>query len=307
MNEEKKFITGVLSIITAAALWGMSGVIIIPFLGNLPVDYVVFFQYAFPFVIMSIIFYRQFLLIKTFTLIDIIALTLIGLFGGVIGTMAITKALFLVNFSNLSVVVLIQKTQPLFAILLARIFLKEKVARSFYYWVFVVLICVYLMSFGLHLPVLSGKDVMLYAALLSIVSAICFGSNTVVGRYLSSHLSFVSITFYRYAVTSLFALINLIMFSGLTGFRLTTPDDLYVLIILIVAAGPLSMFLYYAGLKNVKASISTICELSLPITAIVLEYLVYGKTLSFVQWLGAIGMIYGIYRITKDQFKLRRS
>ena len=56
----------------------------------------------------------------------ILIFTLIALTGGVIGTAAIVKALFLVNFQELSVVVLLQKLQPVFSILLASLILNEK-------------------------------------------------------------------------------------------------------------------------------------------------------------------------------------
>ncbi len=54
-------------------------------------------------------------------------LALVSLTGGLVGTLAIVKALFLVNFDQLSVVVLLQKLQPLFAISLAAVLLRERI------------------------------------------------------------------------------------------------------------------------------------------------------------------------------------
>ena len=53
----------------------------------------------------------------------------VALFGGCLGTLSIVKALFLVNFKHLTVVTLLQKLQPIFAIILARLLLKEKLKK----------------------------------------------------------------------------------------------------------------------------------------------------------------------------------
>ena len=55
----------------------------------------------------------------------------VSICGGLLGTYFYTKALGYVNYIDLSVVVLIQKLQPLFAISLASIVLREKVSTSF--------------------------------------------------------------------------------------------------------------------------------------------------------------------------------
>ncbi len=153
---------------------------------------------------LSIVFHREFKELKSLTLIDITAFSLIGLFGGALGTMAFAKAVLLANFNNLTVIIVMQKTRPIFAILLARIFLKEKLGIKFYYWMILIFVGVYLMTFGFNIPAISENRTMLYATMLSIGSAFLFGSDTVIGRYLSVNLKFVTITFYRYAASSFF-------------------------------------------------------------------------------------------------------
>lgn len=301
MRKRHLYIVAVLSIVTAAALWGMQGIVLLPSLNNLPVDFVVFFSYALPFIIMNFIFFKEYKNFRYFCLKDILALSLIGLLGGIIGTMAIVKALFLVNFNNLSVVVLIQKTQPIFAVIMARILLKEKVGKIFYVWAIIVMVGVYFMTFGFYLPEISLNDNMLMAGLLAIVSAACFASNTVFGRYLSKNLSYITITFYRYGFTTIFGLFFMYFLSGFTGFEKLTSFNWLIFFIIVLTSGPISMFIYYFGLKYVKASTSSICELSLPITAVILEYIIYGGILGPVQWCGAAVMIYGIYKITQNQ------
>ena len=77
-------------------------------------------------------FIKRFSSLKQLKKKDWLAFFGVALLGGAIGTMAITKALFYVNFVNLSVVILLQKLQPVFAISLATIFLKEKLPKEFF-------------------------------------------------------------------------------------------------------------------------------------------------------------------------------
>ena len=62
---------------------------------------------------------------------NLVYFLLIGVFGSAIGTLAFTKAFTLVNPS---LVILLQKLQPLVAIVLARVVLKERINRQFLYW-----------------------------------------------------------------------------------------------------------------------------------------------------------------------------
>ena len=144
--------TGILMIVTAAVCWGLSAVLFIPSLYNLPTAFVVLFQNLLSLILLSIAAPKEYLSMIRLPWMTLFLLSLIGLFSGVIGTLAIVKALFLVQFKQLSVVVLIQKVQPIFTILLAVIFLREKLSRNFIYWSVVVIIGVYLITFGLHLP-----------------------------------------------------------------------------------------------------------------------------------------------------------
>ena len=147
---------GAISVAVAAALWGLSGVIFIPHLSNLPTSFVVFLMHFLPFIFLTIFFYKQYKYVKIFTKIDWFILILISLSGAILGTIAIVKALFLVNFHHLSVVVLLQKLQPIFAILLAHLILKERISRHFVLLTIIILCGGYFLTFGLNTPAM-GK------------------------------------------------------------------------------------------------------------------------------------------------------
>ena len=127
-------ITGAVAISISAMLWGLDGIVLTPRLYNLDVGLVVFILHALPFLIMNLFLYKEYRFIKLLTRKEIIYIFLVALMGGALGTMAIVRALFLVEFRDLTIVVLLQKLQPLFAISLAALLLKEKLRRNFILW-----------------------------------------------------------------------------------------------------------------------------------------------------------------------------
>ncbi len=103
-------------------------------------------------------------------------------------------------------------------------------------------------------------------------------------------------TFFRYGMTSILMFI-VVIFSGLLyQFNIMTTTNWYVIGIITVTSGASAIFLYYYGLKHIKASVSTIVELFFPISAIVLDYFINKSMLSPIQWVSAVIMIYAIIR-----------
>ena len=227
-------------------------------------------------------------------------LSLIALFSGVIGTLAIVKALFLVNFKQLSVVVLIQKVQPIFTVILAFIFLKEKLSKNFVLWSLLVFLGVYLLTFGFHIPDFSTNQGYLLAYLLSIISAMSFSTNTILGKYLSDSLSFLTITFNRFLFGTIFSVIACLATGTFFYFDAITISNYAFFAGIILIAGPPSMFIYYIGLKYVKAMVSAICELALPFSVIILDYFINHNSLNLIQWVGALIIIFGILKVSNS-------
>ena len=98
-----------LFVIVAGALWALDGVVLRPELYTLPVFLVVFLESAIISALLTPFFLKRTSEIRELDRGDLIAFLAVALFGGAIGTMAITKAFFYVNYINLSIVVLIQK------------------------------------------------------------------------------------------------------------------------------------------------------------------------------------------------------
>lgn len=298
-TENKTILKGTIAISISAILWGFDGVVLTPRLYNLDVGYVVFILHLIPFALMNLFLYKQYSNIKLFVRQDYITMFLISLFGGVLGTIAIVKALFLVNFQNLSVVVLLQKLQPIFAILLAAILLKEKIKKNFAIWATLAVIASYFLTFGFNLPDFKAgtQTNVIYAALYALLAAFSFGSSTVFSKRFLLHHNFITATFFRYGFTTVLMLIYILIFGNYVDFQVTTPENWLFFIIIGVTTGSGAIFIYYYGLKRVKAIIATISELLFPISAIFFDYLVNGSVLSPVQLVSAAVMVFSIIKL----------
>ncbi|MHC1775777.1 MAG: DMT family transporter [Lentimicrobium sp.] len=292
------FITGVLAICISAMLWGLDGIVLTPQLYNLNLGLVVFILHALPFAIMNLFLFREYRLLKTFTRKDLIYIFLVALMGGAIGTMAIVRALFLVEFRDLSIVVLLQKLQPVFAIILAAILLREKLKKNFVVWASLAIVAGYFLTFGLHLPDLKAGSKTPLAAAYSLLAAFSFGSATVLSKGILHRISFQAATFYRYGFTTLIMLVFVLISGSLGGFSTITTNNWVIFLVITFTTGSGAIFLYYYGLRKVKAMIATICELCFPLSAIMFDYLFHGKILTPVQWVSAAVMLLAIVRLT---------
>ncbi len=290
-------ILGAIAVSISAILWGFDGIVLTPRLYNLDVGFVVFLLHVIPFVLMNAFLYRQYKYIKIFSKWDYVILILIALLGGTIGTLSIVKALFLVNFQELTIVVLLQKLQPVFAIALAAIFLKEKLGKNYLVWASLAIVAGYFLTFGQKSPNLDTGANTVYAALYALLAAFSFGSSTVLSKKILHKYSFHTATFYRYGFTTLIMLVVIAVAGYFNQFRQVTQTNWIIFIIIAVTTGSGAIFLYYYGLKKVRAIIATICELFFPLSAIILDYIFNDQKLTIIQWISAAIMIYAIINL----------
>ena len=292
---------GVLLICAAAVMWGFDGVVLTPRLYNLKVSYVVFMLHALPFLGMQLVLHKSYGELRGLTAVEWVYFLLIALFGGAVGTLAIVKALFLVQFKHLTVVALLQKLQPLFAIILARVLLKEKIRPRFAFWAFIAVGAGYLLTFQLQLPSLVNNGQMLPAAGYALLAAFSFGSATVFGKRVLHRVSFQTALFARYGMTTLIMLAIVLAAGTITQLGVTTPVNWAFLVIIGLTTGSGAILLYYYGLRHVRANVATICELCFPISTVIFDYVFNGHLISPLQWVSAAVMLYAIYRISQAQ------
>jgi drug/metabolite transporter (DMT)-like permease len=299
--KNRQIIIGGVAISFAATMWGLDGVVLTPRLYNLDVGFVVFILHALPFLIMQPFLFKHYRHLAKFTRKDVFLLLLIALFGGAIGTLSIVKALFLINFRELSIVVLLQKLQPVFAIALAGLLLKEKLSKYYAIWASVAILGGYFLTFGFDKPVIDTGSKTTLSALYALLAAFSFGSSTVFSKMILQKYHFATATFYRYGFTALIMLAFTLATGSLTQFNSITGTNWLIFFIIAFTTGSGAIFLYYYGLNHVKAMVAVMCELFFPISTIVFDYIFNGSRLSVVQWLSAALMIFAIVNLNRLQ------
>lgn len=226
----------------------------------------------------------------------------ISVFGGLLGLFFYTKALSYINYIDLSVVVLLQKFQPLFAISLAAVVLKERITKRFFILAIMALIGGYFVTFGLN-PIPTENDKATIAALLAFLAAFCWGSSTVLGKHALKTLSFPMVTALRLSVTAIIAMVVLVAVGGYSEISVITTVQWKIILLIVFTTGSVALFIYYYGLKHVKASHSTIYELFWPLSAVAIDWIVRGRVLAPVQYLGGAVLIASIILLMREQKK----
>jgi drug/metabolite transporter (DMT)-like permease len=301
MKFNKTVFTGAMAICVAATLWGLDGVVLTPRLYSLDIGLVVFIFHALPFLLMNVFMYKEYKHIRTFTTTDVIMFFLLSLLGGAVGTLAIVKALFLVNFKALTIVVLLQKLQPVFAITLAALLLGEKLKRNFLLWSALAITAGYFLTFGFNLPDFVEGSKTALAAGFSLLAAFAFGSSTVFSKKVLQKYSFFTATFFRYAFTSLIMLLYVLSTGILKSIPEISGMQWTIFSIIGITTGSGAIFLYYFGLTRIRAMLATICELCFPVSAILFDYLVNGRVLTLVQWVSAAVLIFAILKLSLEK------
>lgn len=288
---------GAIMVCLAAAAWGLDGVVLTPRLAGLPVGFVVLLLHAVPFAIMLLVLPGRWRQLTRLGRDGWFAVMAVAATGGLVGTLAIVHALFLVGFNQLSVVVLLQKLQPVFAIVLAAVLLREPIDRRLLRLAAIALSGAYLLTFGLAPPTISGSSVG-RAALFAVVAAAAFGAATVLGKLLLASVDFATATFARYGATTVLALAWVAVSGTGLPFDEVAPFQWLLVLVISLTTGSGAIFLYYRGLSSIRVSVATICELCLPLTAVLLDHIVNGSRLGGWQWLGAALLVGSIVSLS---------
>jgi len=297
---------GPLFVISAAILWGVDGVVLRPFLYDLPVNIVVLIESALVASLLTPFIFSRFNELKTMHKKDWLAFAGVAVFGGAIGTLAITKALFYVNFVNLSIVILIQKLQPVFAIIFAWIILKERPAGKFYGWAALAVISAYFMTFGLSFPDFTIKNETFLAAVFALIAAGGFAMSTVLSKRALKNTTFFTATYLRFLMSTVILLVISSFMFNFNEIGSITVTHLIVFGIIAFSTGGAAIFLYYFGLKKISASSSTIYELSFPLSAVLLEYFLRGNILTPFQWLAVAILFFSIFKVNSINTSKKR-
>ncbi|MEA2077517.1 MAG: DMT family transporter, partial [Candidatus Marinimicrobia bacterium] len=236
-NKNFSLVIGAIAVGVAALLWSLDGVFIRPQFYHLPAGLVVFFEHALGFLVLIPFLVRGRKEVQQLSLGGWGSLFWVSLWGGLLGTLFITKAFFAAYDpeigTTLATVVILQKLQPIFALFLARLILKEKLNKDFYAWALLAIIAAYFLTFAQ--PGMQLKDIRFIdpAAIYALLAAFAFGSSTVFGKRFTNELKFETATAMRFSTTAVLAFIYILVARQLTHIPEMQPLHWKLLILIV--------------------------------------------------------------------------
>lgn len=290
---------GPLFVIIAALLWSFDGVLRTT-LYTLPPAVVVFYEHLLGAIILLLFSFKWIKDTKKMSRKEWIAIALVSLFSGALGTIFYTAALGKINYSQYSVVVLLQQQlQPIWAIAAASILLKEKVTKKFLMWAFIALIAAYFITFkDLQINFATGSGTAL-AGILALSAGFMWGTSTAISKFVLNKVSFLTATALRFFLAPVFALFLIIPFNQTGALFTLNVAQWQTLLLITFSTGLVALAFYYYGLKRTPARVTTLCELVWPASAIFIDYFLFHKTLSLTQIFGVALLLVAIYQVTK--------
>ncbi|MBD67024.1 MAG: EamA family transporter [Halobacteriovoraceae bacterium] len=298
---------GFLLIVAACAFWALDTLIRYPLSHLLQNSFViVFYEHMFLSLLLLAISFKSLRRFKNIKLNHFMSFFIVGGIGSALATLAFTKAF---SFLNPSLVIILQKFQPLFAIMMASYILNEKIQKEFIGWAIVCLVGAFLISY---------QDIVLVVREFTNIKQLIFHERSFQGYMLVlfSVLGWAAATVYGKKLVNLGYGDDLILTGRfLTGFlcllpfaffetTLFTHDvDIYAKIsLMVLVSGLLAMYLYYQGLRRIPARLCTLAEMFFPLMAVIVNWIFLGASLSIVQISGAIILVAGSLIIQIKQY-----
>jgi drug/metabolite transporter, DME family len=211
---------------------------------------------------------------------------MIGAGASAVATILLTQALFTSHFDVVTIYVL-QKAQPLVAVVGAWFLLGEQPRRGFAWFLLAGVAGLWFAALP-HPLAPHAHGLVPIAETLG--AAFLWGLGTVFGRFLGRRLPFEHVTTVRFTF-GLAASACALPIIGAKAFA-SAHDTLWIALLAFVT-GFIALSLYYYGLRRAPAMIAALGELAFPITAVLIGIYVFGNSLTWTQWLG-IGVTVGV-------------
>jgi drug/metabolite transporter, DME family len=270
-------IPGVVLVSIAATMWGLDGLIRKPLSDSTTAYTIVFGEHVLLVLLTLPLLVPALVALYRAGPTYIAAGIAVGAGASAIATILFTEALFHGDFIT---VVVLQKAQPLIAVMGAWVVLREQPRPGFAWFLLPALAGIWLIALPHPLdPHARG----LTPIAETLAAAALWGMGTVFGRLLARRLPFEHVTTVRFAfglVASACALpiVGAAAWSG--------AHDSFWIAVLALVTGLFALSLYYYGLRRTPALLAALGELAFPVTASLVGIYVFGSSLRWTQWIG---------------------
>jgi DME family drug/metabolite transporter len=270
-------VPGIVLVSVAAAMWGLDGLIRKPLADSTSATTIVFGEHV------VLVLLTLPLLVPALRALFragpryVAAGVAVGAGASAIATILFTKALFHGDFIT---VIVLQKSQPLVAVVGAWLLLGEEPRPRFAWFLLPALAGIWLVALPHPLdPHAHG----LVPIAETLAAAVLWGMGTVLGRLLARRLSFEHVTTVRFAFGLVASACALPIVGGAVW---SNPHDSAWIALLALVTGLFALGLYYFGLRRTPALLAALGELAYPVTAALIGIYVFSSSLRWTQWLG---------------------
>lgn len=274
--------SGLLLVALGAALWASDALFRRQLALELPATVVVAGEHLILTAILFPLVWRMRARLRSLSRVDWTSLLLIG-----VGSSAMATVLFTIAFTygDPNTPLLLQKLQPIFAVVGASLILGERLNGRFFVLFMTAITGAYLITFPDPTSVSLNA---LAPALLASGAAILWAMGTVLGRRMSFVLTPSELTSLRVTVGLVALLPTVTIQHGFEEWTQAVMTSLVPLLLLALIPGLLALLIYYRGLQRTPAAAASVGELAFPLAAITLNYVVFEAVLAMTQWLGVV-------------------
>lgn len=292
---------GPLLVMVAALLWGTDSLFRFPAVRLLDPTVIVFIEHVVGIAALApFVFRRHGGSLFKLGAKEWLCCLIIGGGGGAIATVLFTAAF---RYLNPSVVILLQKLQPVFTVLFAGIFIGERPEGNFYPWAAVALGAGLVLSFpdfdfGF---MLESGNLHAKGVIYALSAAGIWSVSTVAGKRLLQGTPPAVATFWRYGfgTGALVAILWLASVPMPAADALTSKSMLIALAYLSFMTGLFPMLAYYGGLARTPAIVATFVELLYPVSAVILNTVILHSPLSQVQMIAGAVLLLAVTMISR--------
>jgi drug/metabolite transporter (DMT)-like permease len=262
----------------AAALWGLDAWIRAPLAQSTKVATIVFGEH-----VVLVALTLPFLAAALTTVVrlgwrHVLAAMVIGAGSSAVATILFTEVF--AKYHDFVTPVVLQKVQPVIAIVFAAVMLGERPRRTFVFYLVPALVGTWLMGVQhpFH-PTVHGMRPTFYA----LGAATLWALGTVLGRYLARDMRFEHVATLRFVFGLAGSAVALLVL-GAPAFA--SRHDTFWIAVLALVTGFVALGLYYYGLQRTPAVAATIAELAFPVSATLVLYFKFGQAPTHLQWVG---------------------
>lgn len=289
---------GVSLVVLACTLWALDTLIRYPLLySGVDAFSIVFYEHCILSVIFLVVFFKSLPKVWRISGSNMVAFCVVGGLGSALATLSFTQAF---KYLNPSLVILLQKFQPVVAILMARYFLKEKIEKAFIGWAVVCILGAFLISYQdlekvffeytkSNMQLFNPGSLLGYVFVFFAVSG--WGASTVFGKKLSQNgFQNEQIMAGRFFIGFLCLLPFVPFQSELFSHSVDVFGKISLMVLL---SGLLAMYLFYQGLRRLSARACSLTEMFFPFMAVLVNWIFLDATLSAIQILGGLVLLLG--------------